>query len=93
MSQDTKPPQPPPQIYSSLPPSSSTPTPMHEVDIEAQQKHAPEKTPLKTWSQVAQEWKYGSKSRVITHFCLYFLIGFIIGGIVGIVIGVCVAYA
>ncbi|KAL4961701.1 uncharacterized protein BDV14DRAFT_203449 [Aspergillus stella-maris] len=95
MNIDTKPPQPPPQTYAPLPPSSSssTPTPTHEVDIEAQHKYTPEKNPLKTWSQVAQEWKYGSKSRVVTHFCLYFLIGFIIGGIVGIVIGVCVAYA
>ncbi|KAL4948185.1 hypothetical protein BDW69DRAFT_189492 [Aspergillus filifer] len=92
MNQDTKHPQEPPQSYAPVPPSSS---PSHEIDIEAQPNYAQtgEKNPLKTWSQVAQEWKYGSKGRVVTHFCLYFLIGFIIGGIVGIVIGVCVAYA
>ncbi|KAL4939370.1 hypothetical protein BDV06DRAFT_225110 [Aspergillus oleicola] len=86
MDQDTKLPQQPPQVHATGPPSSSH-------DLEAQPKYPIEKNPLKTWSQVAQEWKYGSKSRVVTHLLMYFLIGFIVGAIIGVIIGVCVNYA
>ncbi|KAL5343579.1 hypothetical protein BJX70DRAFT_393638 [Aspergillus crustosus] len=77
MDRDTKTLQPPPQAYAPTGPST--------YDYESQRQIP--KNNLRTWSQVRQEWKYGSKSRVVKYYIAYFLIGFIVGGIVGTIIG------
>ncbi|KAL4779789.1 hypothetical protein BJX76DRAFT_361454 [Aspergillus varians] len=79
MDPDTKIPQAPPQAHPAAP---ST------YDYEAQQGLPATKNKLKTWGDVQQEWRHGSKSRVLKYYIAYILIGFIIGAVVGVLVGV-----
>ncbi|KAL4863591.1 hypothetical protein BDV12DRAFT_26276 [Aspergillus spectabilis] len=82
MDRDTKPLQPPPQVYA---PTASP------YDDPKSQRQVP-KNQLRTWSQVKEEWRYGSKARVFKYYIAYALIGFIVGGIVGVIIGLVIRY-
>ncbi|KAJ5306222.1 hypothetical protein N7508_005237 [Penicillium antarcticum] len=57
-----------------------------DFDIEALPER-PQKRALKTNESYAEEWKYGSKARVIKYYLMYIMAGLIIGGIIGTVIG------
>ena len=58
--------------------------------------HDPEsmhqKRRLITTKDVTEEWKYGSKKRVIKYYAAYFSIGLVIGAIIGVVVGLCVRF-
>lgn len=62
-----------------------------DFDIEDQVEQ-PKKRVLKTNGSYVEEWRYGSKARVVKYYVVHFLIGVLIGGIIGVVIGVCVRY-
>lgn len=42
---------------------------------------------------VRQEWRTGSRKRVIKHYVVSTLIGFLVGGIIGMVIGLAMRYS
>jgi hypothetical protein len=94
---DKKTPSPPPQAHAA---PGFAPAPavyeynMNRYDdsnsLELQQRP---KRELRTWGDIRQEWKYGSKSRVFRYYILYVLIGFVVGAIIGTIIGVVTRYA
>lgn len=51
------------------------------------------KRPLWTMDDVRQEWRAGSRKRVIKHYVVSTLIGFLVGGIIGMVIGLAMRYS
>lgn len=65
-----------------------------QADYDVEQLTAqPQKRKLKSNQSYWDEWKYGSKLRVLKYYAVHFLIGVVIGAIVGVIIGVCVRYA
>ncbi|KAL2799032.1 FAD/NAD(P)-binding domain-containing protein [Aspergillus keveii] len=79
MDTDRKTPYPPPQAHAA--PGSSPAPAVYEYNLngyddsnslELQQRP---KRELRTWGDIRQEWKYGSKSRVFRYYILYVLIG------------------
>jgi len=51
------------------------------------------KRPLRTMGDVKQEWRTGSRARVIRHYVVSTLIGFLVGGIVGMIVGLAIRYS
>jgi hypothetical protein len=47
---------------------------------------------LRTNGSYVEEWRYGSKTRVIKYYLVYMGIGLVVGAIIGVVIGVCIRY-
>ncbi|KAL4882553.1 hypothetical protein BJY04DRAFT_36994 [Aspergillus karnatakaensis] len=82
MNPDSKPLQPPPQVYAPTGPSA--------YDYESGRQIP--KNNLKTWAQVRQEWRHGSKLRVFKYYIMYALVGFIVGAIIGLIIGLIFRY-
>jgi len=77
------------------------PAAVHHSDPEAGLSYAePEtsdqhagKRPLKTMGDVKQEWRTGSRKRVIRQYVVSTLIGFLVGGIIGMIIGLAIRYS
>ncbi|CAI7656417.1 unnamed protein product [Penicillium glandicola] len=57
-----------------------------DVDIEKSPEQ-PQKRTLKTNQSYIDEWKYGSKARVVKYFVVHGCIGILVGGIIGVIIG------
>jgi F0F1-type ATP synthase assembly protein I len=52
----------------------------------------PQKRKLKTNKSYRDEWRYGSKARVVKYYAVHFCIGIVVGAIIGLIIGLCVRY-
>lgn len=68
--------------------------PVHDrsnFDVEALPER-PQKRVLRTNGSYVEEWRYGSKTRVIKYYLVYMGIGLVVGAIIGVVIGVCIRY-
>lgn len=47
---------------------------------------------LVTTEDVTEEWRSGSKTRVIKYYAAYLSIGLVVGGIIGVVVGLCIRF-
>lgn len=63
-----------------------------DFDIEEQPKH-PQKRILRTNKSYRDEWRYGSKARVVKYYAVHFCVGILVGGIIGVIVGLCIRYA
>ncbi|KAJ5411114.1 uncharacterized protein N7487_005473 [Penicillium crustosum] len=63
-----------------------------DFDIEDQPKY-PQKRILKTNKSYRDEWRYGSKVRVVKYYAVHVCIGIVVGGIIGVIVGLCLRYA
>lgn len=69
----------------------TSPSDRPDFDIEKLPEQ-PQKRTLKTNKSYRDEWKYGSKARVVKYYVVHICIGILVGGIIGVVVGLCVRY-
>lgn len=67
---------------------------MAKFDVEAQRPETerPQKRALKSNASYAEEWREGSKARVVKYFLVHIGIGILVGAIVGVIIGLSIRY-
>lgn len=64
----------------------------HDNNANSLQNAPPYKRQLKTWDDVRQEWRSGSRMRVVKYYFLWFAIGAVIGAVIGVIIGLIFRY-
>lgn len=73
------------------PHTHNSPSNKADFDIEEQPKH-PQKRILRTNKSYRDEWRYGSKARVVKYYAVHFCVGILVGGIIGVIVGLCIRY-
>ncbi|CEL05508.1 hypothetical protein ASPCAL06626 [Aspergillus calidoustus] len=93
MDSDGKAAYPPPQAHAAPAPAVYEYSTNGYCDSNSLELQQPPKNQLRSWGDIRQEWKYGSKSRVFRYYILYVLIGFVVGAIIGTIIGLVFRFA
>ncbi|KAJ5835459.1 hypothetical protein N7447_001485 [Penicillium robsamsonii] len=69
------------------------PSPSNGADYDVEKlPEQPPKRRLYTNKSFIDEWKYGSKARVVKYCGVHLCIGILVGAIIGVIIGLCVRY-